>query len=242
MNEGVWFTRLTLKREDAAVAPLLKSLAPAERGAAMSVAHRLMWSAAAPQTQGAFDHANPERSGRAAFLWREIEPGHKFYMLGPRPADTSPFFHIESKYFAPDFRPGDRFAFELRINATVARRAEDGGRSKRADVAMDRLRAEEAAGAERAARPERREAAAQAAVTDWLGQVGARDGFALRGLRLEAYRVETLPRRGRSARIGVSDVRGVLEVGDGERFLARVIAGFGRAKAFGCGLMLLRRT
>ena len=46
---------------------------------------------------------------------------------------------------------------------------------------------------------------------------------------------------GGAARIGVSDVSGVLEIDEGERFLSRVIAGFGRAKAFGCGLMLLRR-
>ena len=34
-----WFTRLTLKREDAAIAPLVQELAPASPAAAMSMGH-----------------------------------------------------------------------------------------------------------------------------------------------------------------------------------------------------------
>jgi CRISPR system Cascade subunit CasE len=41
---------------------------------------------------------------------------------------------------------------------------------------------------------------------------------------------------------GVLDISGVLEVRDPARFLARLIQGFGRARAFGCGLMLIRRV
>jgi CRISPR system Cascade subunit CasE len=38
------------------------------------------------------------------------------------------------------------------------------------------------------------------------------------------------------------DLSGVLEVQDGEPFLAALLSGFGKAKAFGCGLMLIRRA
>ena len=34
----------------------------------------------------------------------------------------------------------------------------------------------------------------------------------------------------------------LIEVTDPPAFLARLAAGFGRAKAFGCGLMLIRRA
>jgi len=243
MTAGAWFTRLTLKRDDAAIAPLIQELAPIEDGAAMTVAHRLMWTVAAPETRAAFDRDNPGRTGRAAFLWREAEAGRKFYMLGPRPVEDSPFFRIETKPFAPAFRSGDRLAFELRVNPTVARggNADARGRSKRSDVVMDRMRREEAAGADPRARAGRRLKTAEAAAEEWLRRVGARDGFSPDGLTLEAYRVETLPRRGRSAKIGVCDLRGALTVTDGERFFVRLLAGFGRAKAFGCGLMLVRR-
>jgi CRISPR system Cascade subunit CasE len=245
MSEGVWFTRLTLKREDAAVGQLIRELAPSDTRATMSVGHRLMWTVAAAATRAAFDRDNPDRADRAAFLWREAETGRKFYMLGPRPADRSDFFLIETKPFAPVFRCGDHLAFDLRLNATVARKGEAGRRSSRSDVAMDRMRADEAAaqtaGAEIAGRAERRLKAAEGAAAEWLSRVGARDGFLLQGVKLDAYRVETLARRGRSAKFGVCDLRGALEVTEGERLLARVLAGFGRAKAFGCGLMLLRR-
>jgi len=37
-------------------------------------------------------------------------------------------------------------------------------------------------------------------------------------------------------------MRGVVAVTDAAAFAAKVEMGFGRAKAFGCGLMLLRRV
>ena len=231
---SVWFTRLTLKRDDAAIKPLIRSLAPDEGGAAMNVNHRLMWTLATPETQAACP------SG-AAFLWREIERGEKFYLLGPRPVETSPFFTVETKPYMPQFAPGDMLAFELRVNPTVARRSGEARRSARSDVVMDRLRAQEASGATRETRAARRDAAAHEAVRDWLARIGERDGFVLHALRLDSYRVESVARRGGAARFGVCDLGGVLEVTDGEAFRARVLTGFGRAKAFGCGLMLLRR-
>ena len=220
MSAEVWFTRLTLKRDDAAIAPLLQELAPANSGAAMTTGHRLMWSVIPPETRALHDRAAPDRPEAAAFLWREAETGRKFYLLGPRPLEHSPFFRIETKPYAPDFRPGHRLVFDLRVNATVARKgdAHAKGRSRRSDVAMDRMRAEEAAafaaGVEIPGRAERRLDAAESAAAEWLLRIGARDGFAPIALRLEAYRVETLPRRGRDADIGVSDVRGALEVTD----------------------------
>jgi CRISPR system Cascade subunit CasE len=248
MSAEVWFTRLTLKRDDAAIAPLLQELAPADSGAAMTTGHRLMWSVMPPETRALHDRAAPDRPEGAAFLWREAEPGRKFYLLGPRPTENSPFFRVETKPYAPEFRPGHRLVFDVRLNATVARKgdAHAKGRSRRSDVAMDRMRAEEAAafdaGVEIPGRAERRLEAAESATAEWLRRVGARDGFAPIALRLEAYHVESLPRRGRHADIGISDVRGALEVIDSRRFLARVLAGFGRSKAFGCGLMLLKRA
>ncbi len=248
MSDDVWFTRLTLAREEPAIAPLIRDLAPAETGAAMAIGHRLMWSAVPDDVRWRHDRANPARNNGSAFLWREAEPGRKFYLLGPRPVDDSPFFRIETRPYAPHFAAGDRLTFDLRVNATVARKgnADGQGRSKRSDIAMDRMLADEAAalaaGQDIQARAQRRMQAAESAIGRWLANIGARDGFALRAARLDAYRVERLPRRGRNAEIGVFDVRGALEIVDGAMFLRRVLAGFGRAKAFGCGLMLLRRA
>jgi CRISPR system Cascade subunit CasE len=243
-----WFTRLRLKREDAAIAPLVQELAPTQPGVAMSMGHRLMWSVIPDEVRKRYDRANPDPSAGAAFLWRAAQAGSTYYLLGPRPVESSPFFRIETKPYAPAFRPGDRLSFELRVNATVARRAnaDPRGRSKRSDVAMDRIRADEvaaaAAGESIESRAHRRIKAAEDAAAEWLARIGARDGFDIRLMSLDSYRVERLPRPGKNAEIGVFEIRGLLEIADGARFLQRVLVGFGRAKAFGCGLMLLRRA
>jgi CRISPR system Cascade subunit CasE len=243
-----WFTRLTLKREDAAIAPLIQELAPAQPAAAMSMGHRLMWSVIPEEVRTRYDRENSDRSAGAAFLWRAAQAGRTYYLLGPRPVDSSPFFRIETKPYVPAFRPGDRLSFDLRVNATVARKAnaDARGRSRRSDVAMDRIRTEEmaatTAGESIESRSHRRLKAAEGAAAQWLARIGARDGFDLRAVSLDSYRVERLPRPGKSAEIGVFEIRGLLEITDDAHFLQRVLVGFGRAKAFGCGLMLLRRA
>ena len=239
MIDDRFFTRLTLKRDTAAIAPLIETLAPADTGQSMAVAHRLMWSTMPETVQR--DHCRGERP----FLWRAAERT-RFYMLGPKPVDESPFFRIETKPYQPRLVPGDRLSFDLRVNATANRKTGVGadGRAerRRVDVAMDRMCAEER-GATTAGRGERRESAGQAAAAEWLTARGQRDGYRLEAMRLAGYRPEMLPRRsGPGARIGVFDLQGVLIVEDPAAFLQRVLAGFGRAKAFGCGLMLLRRA
>ena len=120
------------------------------------------------------------------------------------------------------------------------------GRSRRSDVAMDRMRAEEA-------RPHcgRRHCGARGAPPEG----GRKRGVGMvaphrRARRIRADRAaagglsrrDAATPRAKRARSASAMLRGALEVTDDERFLARVLAGFGRAKAFGCGLMLLRRA
>ena len=85
---------------------------------------------------------------------------------------------------------------------------------------------------------------AHGAASDWLARQGDRNGFTPEEISVEDYSVLTLPsmsRRRGQPRFGVLDLTGRLKVTDPEAFLARLGAGFGRAKAFGCGLMLIRR-
>jgi CRISPR system Cascade subunit CasE len=247
VNRDIWFTRLVLKRSAANVAPLVNILAPSDGGAAMTTTHRLMWSAMPPEIQARWDRANPSPETRAAFLWREADRGGKYYLLGPRPVHESPWFEIATKPFDPMFVAGDRLSFDLRVNATVERKiaAGESGRSNRMriDVAMDfMLREEHNLALDRGTRADRRLPSAEAAVRTWLENIGERDGFRIVSTRLAAYRVEVLPRKPQPARFGISDLSGLIEVIDPVSFLDRVVAGFGRAKAFGCGLMLLRRA
>ena len=60
---------------------------------------------------------------------------------------------------------------------------------------------------------------------------------------VDGYETVRIPRAGgQPAQFSVLDFEGVLEVTDPMRFLAALVNGFGRARAFGCGLMLIRRA
>jgi CRISPR-associated protein Cas6/Cse3/CasE subtype I-E len=79
---------------------------------------------------------------------------------------------------------------------------------------------------------------------DWLARCGEARGFEIdrEATRVAAYRRVSLSHRGtQPAVFGQVDFEGVLTVCDGEAFGAALAEGFGRAKAFGCGLMLRAR-
>ena len=96
------------------------------------------------------------------------------------------------------------------------------------------------------ARASERMALAQREGAAWLARQGAAAGFRLIGAEVGDYSVAALPahrgaRRGQP-QFGILDMTGTLEVTDPAAFLARLTQGFGRARAFGCGLMLIRRA
>jgi CRISPR system Cascade subunit CasE len=240
-----WLSRVQL-RPDPSAAALAPVLLPAEADARAGVTHRLLWTLFADR---------PER--RRDFLWREegrggLQPGRAaFLVLSARPPeDRHGLFALESKPFAPLLAPGDRLAFALRANPVVSRPNPATGRPRRHDVVMDRLHA-----LPREARAESRYAATLAAGRAWLEAQGGRAGFRLidtpdatdgsgSRLRVDGYDQIRINRgRGqRPVRFSALDLEGVLEVEAPDRFLAALYGGFGKARAFGCGLMLIRRA
>lgn len=204
---------------------LSRLISPDAAGARRGAHHRLIWAAFA-------DHPERQRD----FLWREESRG-VFLTLSSRPPLAIDLFEPpETKPFAPQLAQGDRLAFRLRANATRSRKA-----SGRVDVVMDALHAlpqEDRAGA--------RAGVAQREGSIWLERQGAGAGFQLLDCAVETYSTETLPEYGGprkgAPRFGILDTTGHLEITEPERFLDRLAQGFGRAKAFGCGLMLIRRA
>ena len=218
---GLYLSRISL-RDDPSVAALAAALMP-EHADSLNTDHRAVWSL--------FAQDNATRD----FLWRK-ETGRGRYMVLSRraPDPGSPIFRVDTRPFEVDLAPGDRLAFHLRVNATVSRKTGP-GRGQRHDVAMDLLRKHPSG-----ARAEHREALAEQAARDWLSAHA--DGFELNALMLERYETLQVPRKNaKSARFGVFDLAGHLRVSDPAVFLDRLGKGFGRARAFGCGLMLIRR-
>lgn len=227
---GLYLSRARL-RDDNSVRAIAPLLLPDDIHASLSAAHRMVWSLMSD---------DPDR--RRDFLWREEGPG-AFLILGPRPAEAGGLFAVESKPWAPQLRAGDRLGFLLRANATVSRSAvpgSRGARGRRHDVVMDvlyRLPHDERAA-------QRRGAIAEAGQV-WLTRQGLRAGFVPEAntLNVDGYDTVRVARGSKeNVMFGRLECEGVLQVTDPTLFLREVAAGLGRAKAFGCGLMLLRRV
>ncbi|WP_439271394.1 type I-E CRISPR-associated protein Cas6/Cse3/CasE [Pseudochrobactrum sp. HB0163] len=219
---NLFLSHLRLSRSPSASA-LAGVLMPENAALRRSVQHNLLWSVFA-------DNPECERD----FLWREEKDGSFFVLSSRAPLQTDLFEPHRIKPFSPAFSAGDRLDFLLRVNATRAKQG------KRVDVVMDALHQ-----ISRSERASQRMKLADEEGRVWLERQGAISGFHLLESQAHDYSTETLPLyRGRKDRphFGIIDLSGRLRVEKPDDFLAALARGFGRAKAFGCGLMLIRRT
>lgn len=230
MSGSLWLSRARL-RQDAPIDALTRLLVSERAGARSGAAHKLVWALFADS-----------EDRRRDFLWREAEPGLFYLLSRRRPEDRHDIFKLdEPKVFSPVLSTGDRLAFSLRANATVARGGGPGKRGKPCDVVMDALYALPAG-----ARADQRSHAVESAGLAWLSRQAVKAGFRFHpssgDARVMAYQALRIGHRDGGMKIGVLDFEGMLEVTDPGIFVAAVASGFGRAKGFGCGLMLVRRA
>lgn len=245
-HENLWFTRATLRSRAPDVAPIIRSLFdPTQEGRQANSAHRLLWTLMPEEMQHQGKPAS-ETGEKAAFLWRAGKPerDQRYYLLGPQPRRDSAFFEVDSTPWTPALSIGDRLRFDLLVNATVNRMMDPSkGRDgrKRIDVVADALLRRRGAAEDPA------DVAGQTmrtALEQWWRGQGAANGFLLLTTAVDQHRTLSLDdrRRGQThSHLGIARLTGSVEVRDPAAFVARVAAGFGRGKAFGCGLMLLKR-
>lgn len=223
---SLYFSRLTLNPAPSSRA-LIQLLNPENESAAADAHHRLIWTAFS-------DAKDRDRD----FLWR-YDGENRFYTLSARPPRPSDLFGEPAiKTFEPNLAIGDRLNFVLRANATKVSKQAGG---KRVDVVMDLLHGEP-----KDKRAAKRMKLAQLAGEAWLARQGAAKGFTPLKTMVEGYTVLELGRettkRANRPRLGVLDLSGTLSVTDPALFLLALAQGFGRAKAWGCGLMMIRRA
>jgi CRISPR system Cascade subunit CasE len=237
----MWLSRAHV-RKDAGLDALKPVLLPADDNKRVGVSHRMVWTL--------FPDA-PD--AKRDFLWREEKPGH-FILLSERKPKPGPLLDVETRSFEPELAAGQHLAFRLRANPTIAIRTEGKTRGVRHDVVMHALRP-----VTKGARavPRNRELGwsavdaetppALGAPLQWLQRQGERHGFSVDGAAALSYATVRIPRdlapqpRRQDIRFGAVDLDGVLTLNDPAAFLSAVCHGFGRAKAFGCGLMLIKR-
>lgn len=192
-----------------------------------------------------FTVARDERTDRAEFLFRaELKDGLPvFYVLSKRqPQDQNALWNVESKIYKPDIQAGDRLAFKLRVNPTVARPAAKGENSKRHDVVMDAKKRMNWKELPEESRPSLAQVAYEAGAC-WLRDREERLGCSIDSHNLHVDGYQTWRQRSRkNIELATLDFEGVLTITDRTRFLDVLVHGVGRAKGFGCGLMLIRRS
>ncbi|GBR18821.1 type I-E CRISPR-associated protein Cas6/Cse3/CasE [Gluconobacter japonicus] len=236
---SLYLSRARLRRDSQALSALSSLLLPHDASAQIKSGHHLIW---------ALFGDTPERN--RDFLWRQEEPGN-FYILSERPpADPHGLFEIdEPRPFEPNLRPGDQLEFRLRANATISRALPGQKRGKRHDVVMDALHhipgKQPSESGKSTLRAEARLALVQDAGAAWLTRQAQERGFSLPvPPRVDSYDTVVIPRtlQQKPATFGVMEFEGILTVTDPELFLTSLRNGLGRAKSFGCGLMLIRRA
>lgn len=149
-------------------------------------------------------------------------------------SEAPPGAEIDHKPYAPLLEVGDRLRFVLRADVSRVHFVR-GRRGDRYDPVI----------AARSQHPERplAEIALELGLA-WLARQGERHGFAIESTFQSDYRPISLVRKAnqRHIRLPAIDFEGILRVTNSPQLASALIEGLGRGKAFGLGLLLVRRV
>lgn len=204
-----------------------------------------------------FFPGEPEAKRDFLFRRRDQDGVPRFYIVSQRPPQgVGPAWQVQSRDYAPQLQAGQWLEFELRANPVVTHSRT--GKSQRHDVIIEAKKVLLAARGlkkwddwkmerlDQDGHPDPRPELYQLALEHgghWLEKRGPSHGFALAldSLAVDGYQQQ----RGQARGIQFSsvDFKGLLQVTNPETFVTKALTqGLGRAKAFGCGLMLVRRV
>ena len=180
-----------------------------------------------------------------SFLYREeLGPDGlpNFYVLSQAtPKNNNNLFEIKSKAFSPKLSVGQKLAFSVRVNPTVCETSET-GKQVRHDVMMHAKKSAQKNLGELDS--SRIKFLMDEAAMRWFSDPRrlSRWGFELDAPPIvERYtQHHSVKKKGNHIQFSSVDYSGILKVVDPDVFLKQVECGFGRAKAMGCGLLLIR--
>lgn len=200
-------------------------------------AHQWLWR---------FLPAPPGTARRFLFRRRDADGLPRFYVVSDRePVAPTAHWQVNSKPYAPALQAGARLAFELRANPVVSAR-NTAGKVARHDVVMqEKTRLLKERGLARWSdwtdpdRPALHDLV-QRCGADWLHRRSAAMGVQVDAdtLRVDGYAQHR--GKGGSLRFSSVDFSGQLQVRDPATLMRALFDGVGHAKAFGCGLLLVR--
>lgn len=215
-------SKVRLRRTRGAQGALARTLL---HGSTDDRAHGLIWSL--------FSSTGAESRD---FLYREIEPGRFITVAARPPQNPHHLWDIESKAYAPELESDQRLAFVLRANPAMAAHVPGRGRGVRVDAVMH---------AKYKLSPKERQSftGAEAAALDWLEERADNLGAHFDRERCSAtgYR-QVIVRKMNGGTVAFSEINfeGMLTVTDPARLTDALFKGIGKARSYGCGLMLVR--
>lgn len=190
-----------------------------------------------------------EKSRDFIFRRHALEKIPRFYVVSQRPPTAfSEAWQVQSRSYDPQLLEGQRLSFQLCANPVVTKK-NDAGKSQRHDVVMQakkQLLAERGFNAEAKwkdlpdedCKPLLYELVQKSCI-DWLQSRTSNHGFTLIDASVDAYEQNRAGKR--DIRFSTVDFSGDLLVTDPELFQQALFNGLGHAKAFGCGLLLVKR-
>lgn len=192
--------------------------------------HQLVWQL--------FSHSPTQERD---FIYRqEFREGLPLiYVVSAQEPQEHANWQIETKDYRPQLSAGQRLAFMVRVNPVIKKRDPAKKHADKHDIVMDLKKR-----LPKANWPALGELVQQAGI-EWLTKQSVAHGFHFKpeAISVEGYQQLTLPHRGQSGiQLSTLEFTGVLNVTDAEKFVQMLYQGLGSAKAFGCGLMLVRKV
>lgn len=226
----MFFSRITINARSADPDELVKLV----KGNAYTI-HQILWRLFP-------DDPDAKRD----FLFRREEGNGwpYFYMVSKRqPQSIKNFIQVESKTYQPELSDGQPLGFSLRANPVITKKTGDGKKRVRHDVVMN-AKCKLAASSGGAVAISAGELQHKTGI-QWLDGRAKKLGFSfnpdlVRVFGYQQYHIKKHQHK-KPIRFSVLDFNGVLTIADSDQFCQTLFAGVGPAKAFGCGLMLVRR-
>jgi len=223
----MFLSKITLNR-----GPELFKLLKQKNGSDGYVLHQILWNL----------FPNDGHKKRDFIFHKDEKEGLPQFLLvsEAKPVETDGVTVI-SKPYNPKLVKGEKLVFTLVANPVVSRKVESKKNSVKHDVWMDAKKKAIENGADVSSIIQACENASKL----WLIRQGERCGFFLKetDILIDGY-IQNRFYKGRKAMpIQYSSIHyeGLLTVTDTDLFTKMLYSGIGRSKAFGCGLMLVRR-
>ncbi|QIB64633.1 type I-E CRISPR-associated protein Cas6/Cse3/CasE [Kineobactrum salinum] len=190
----------------------------------------------------------PDQSARDfLFRYEQGKAGVCYYLLSQtEPEPGLEGIEVVTKPFRPQITPGDRLAYTLRANPTRMLKSDTPGkRGNRVDVLMHA----KYQAPDNESQADMRTIQQQAA-QDWLMESDRQQRLGIEFVSTpevtehrqhQVYKTYRNNSRTKPIQFTSVNYQGVLQVVHPDRFLEQLAQGIGRAKAMGCGLMMIRR-